>query len=82
MSYGTSTEILAWQTLFEIASVVGTPLLLGVSTQNRVFGHFARILVDMNLSRHNFYEIMAEREQYVFNVKVVYECREQIPCSD
>jgi hypothetical protein len=37
--------------LFEIPSVIGTPLALDESTKNRVFGHYARILVDMDLSQ-------------------------------
>jgi hypothetical protein len=40
------------RTLFEIASAVGTPLTLDAATENRTFGHYARILVDMDLSRH------------------------------
>jgi len=39
------------QTLFEIASGVGTPLTLDDPTQNMIFNHYARILVDMDLSK-------------------------------
>ncbi|MCH97539.1 DUF4283 domain protein, partial [Trifolium medium] len=39
-------------TLFEIASAIGTPLSLDEATKTRAFGHYARILVDMDLSRH------------------------------
>jgi hypothetical protein len=38
-----------------------------------VFGHYARILVDMDLSQQVFDEVMVEREGYAFNVNVIYE---------
>jgi hypothetical protein len=46
------------RTLFEIASAIGTPLSLDEATKTRAFGHYARILVDMDLSRHIFDEIL------------------------
>jgi hypothetical protein len=61
------------RTLFEIASAVGTPLSLDASTSNRVFGHYARILVDIDLSRHIFDEILVERDDFDFKLEVVYE---------
>jgi hypothetical protein len=61
------------RTLFEIASAVGTPLAFDAATENRTFGHYARVLVDMDLSRHIFNEILVEREGYAFKVPVVYE---------
>jgi hypothetical protein len=42
------------QTLFEIASSIGTPLSLDESMKKRTFGHNARILVDMDLSGRIF----------------------------
>jgi hypothetical protein len=61
------------RTLFEIASAIGTPLSLDEATKARAFGHYARILVDMDLSRHVFDEIVVEREGYSFKLAVVYE---------
>jgi len=61
------------RTLREIASVVGTPLLIDNATSKRIFGHYARILVDMDFSRKLFHEITVEREGYAFNVVVAYE---------
>lgn len=61
------------RTLREIASAVGTPLLLDNATIKRTFGHYARILVDMDFSRKIFHEITVEREGYAFNVEVAYE---------
>jgi hypothetical protein len=61
------------RTLFEIASAIGTPLTLDESTKNRAFGHYARVLVDIDLSRRIFDEIVVEREGYAFKLAVVYE---------
>ena len=60
-------------TLREIDSAIGTPLLIDSATQNRVFGHYACILVDMDLSKHIFNEVMIEREGYSFAIEVTYE---------
>ena len=61
------------QTLREITSVVGAPLLIDNATSKRLFGHYARILVDMDFSRKIFHEIVVEREGYAFTVEVAYE---------
>ena len=61
------------QTLCEIASAVGTPLVLDNATQKRLFGHYARIHVDIDFSRRIFYEIIVEREGGSYPVEVVYE---------
>jgi hypothetical protein len=61
------------RTLREIASAVGTPLLIDKATSNRTFGHYARILVDMDFSRRIFHEITVERIGYAFTVEVAYE---------
>ncbi|PNX84784.1 ap2-like ethylene-responsive transcription factor plt2, partial [Trifolium pratense] len=59
---GLPQEYWRQRTLFEIASVIGTPLTLDEATKNHVFGHYARILVGIDLSRHMFDEIMVERD--------------------
>ena len=51
------------RTLREIAS----------ATTKRLYGHYARILVDMDFSRKMFHEITVEREGYSFVVEVAYE---------
>ena len=38
-----------------------------------LFGHYARILVDVDLSKRIFEEVMVERERYAFYVTIVYE---------
>lgn len=59
------------RTLREIANVVGTPLLIDNATTNRLFGHYARILVDMDFTHKIFYQIVVEREGFAFPVEVV-----------
>ena len=55
------------RTLYEIAGAVGTLLLIDNVTRNRLYGHYARILVDMDLSKDIFYEVMVEREGFAFH---------------
>jgi len=61
------------RTLYEIAGAVGTPLLIDHVTRNRLFGHYARILVDLDLAKDIFYEGMVEREGFAFPVAIEYE---------
>jgi hypothetical protein len=62
------------RTLYEIAGVVGIPLLIDIVTKiNRLIGHYARVLVDLDLSKDIFYEVMVEREGFAFPVKIEYE---------
>jgi len=61
------------RTLREIASAIETPLLIDSATQNRVFRHYARILVDMDLSKQLFHEVMIEREGFSFSIEIIYE---------
>jgi hypothetical protein len=41
------------------------------ATLNRTFGHYARVLVDIDVSKHLFEEIFVEREGYAFNLGIV-----------
>lgn len=59
--------------LFEIASGIGTPLSLDEATKSKIFGHYARILVDVGLCNQLPNEIMVERNEYAFYVNIVYE---------
>jgi len=45
-------------TLKEIASAIGTPIDLDAPTRNRAFGHYAHLLVDIDLSKRSFDEIL------------------------
>jgi len=64
----------------EIASTIGTPLVIDVATQKCTFGHYARVLVDIDISRCLFCEIMVERDRFAFPVKVEYEWLQEF-CS-
>ena len=61
------------RTLMEIAAAIGTPLIIDTATQKRTYGHYARVLGDIDFSRHLFYEIMVQRVGYSFPVEVEYE---------
>ena len=61
------------RTLREIASEIGTPQLIDSATQNRVFGHYARVLVDMDLSKNIYNEVMVERTCFSFTIDITYE---------
>jgi len=61
------------QTLFEIASGLGTPLSIDDSTQNRRFGIFARVLIDVDLSENLFESVVVEREDHALSISIQYE---------
>jgi len=50
------------RTLKEIASAVGTSIDLDGPTRSRSFDNYARILVDIDLSKRAYDEILVERE--------------------
>lgn len=57
----------------EIASVVGTPIVIDAPTRNRAFKHYARILVDIDLSKRVYDEILVGRQGFSFKVDMQYE---------
>lgn len=59
--------------VLKVSGAIGTPVVIDSTTMNRVFGHYARILVDIYFSHHMFDEIMVERDSYSFKVEVSYE---------
>jgi len=61
------------QILFEIASGLGTPLTIDETTQNRKFGIFARVLIDVDLSEKLFESVVVERDDHVLSILVQYE---------
>jgi len=61
------------RTLFEIAGAVRTPLLIDNVIKNMLFGHYVRVLVDLDLSKDIFYDVMVEHEGFAFPVEIVYE---------
>ncbi|KAF1886388.1 hypothetical protein Lal_00045620 [Lupinus albus] len=52
---------------------IGTPISLDDATQGRSFGHFARVLVDINLKGLLPDQILVERDGFGFHVMVEYE---------
>jgi len=63
------------RTLKEIASAVGTPIDIDGPTRNRTFSHYARILVDIDLSKKAYDEVLVERDGFAFMVEIQYEQR-------
>jgi len=61
------------RTLYEIAGAVGTPLLIDNVTRNKLYRHYARILIDLDLSKTVFYKVMVEREGFAFPLAIEYE---------
>ena len=56
----------------EIASADGTPLIIDSATHN-LFGHYARVLVFVDLSKKIFNEILVKREGFSFPIEVSLE---------
>jgi hypothetical protein len=61
--------------LMEIASTVGSPIDIDGPTRNRSFSHYAHILVDIDLSKKAYDEVLVERDGFAFMVEVQYERR-------
>jgi hypothetical protein len=59
--------------LFEIASGIGTPLVIDGATQARLFGLYAWVLADVDLSGKFFDYVLVQREEHAFPVEVHYE---------
>ena len=75
--YRLSQEYWRKKTLFAIASSVGTPIctdsVSGKPMIERTFGHYARVLVDVDLSTDLRYMVLVERKGYAFFVDLEYE---------
>lgn len=71
--FGLSQDYWHPRTLMEIARGIGTPLQLDNATRERLYGYFARVLVDVDLTGELPSSIMVERENYGFPVEIVYE---------
>ncbi|KAM1514066.1 hypothetical protein ACFX11_025890 [Malus domestica] len=57
----------------EIARGVGTPLQLDRATKERLYGYYARVLVDVDLACDLPHSIMVERDSHGFPVDIIYE---------
>jgi hypothetical protein len=64
-----------WQPriLFEIARAIGTPISIDENTKNHSFGHYARVLVDVNMTGNLLDSLWVEREQFAFDIEIEYE---------
>jgi hypothetical protein len=75
--HGLSQEYWRPKILFAIASSVGTPLCTDAVTNkpkfDRTFGHFVRVLVDLDISNELSYKILVERKGFAFFVELEYE---------
>jgi hypothetical protein len=61
------------KTLYEIALGLGTPLTIDEAIQQRRFGLFARVLVDVDLFQTMFDSVIVEREGHALSIQVHYE---------
>lgn len=61
------------QTLLEIASGLGTPLIIDDATLHRRLGIYARVLIDVDLSEQLFESVIVEREGHALSVMVQCE---------
>jgi hypothetical protein len=75
--FGLSQEYWRPKILFAIASSLGIPICTDSFTNKpmleRTFGHYARVLVDVNLAQELRYRILVERKGFAFFVDVEYE---------
>jgi hypothetical protein len=59
--------------LFDIVSGIGTPLAIDDATLSRLFGLYARVLVDVDMSSRLFDYVIMEREDHAFLIAIEYE---------
>jgi hypothetical protein len=75
--FGLSQEYWRQNILFAIASSIGIPICTNSFTNKpmleRTFGHYARVLVDVDLAQNLIYKILVERKGFAFFVDVEYE---------
>ena len=64
-----------WQpiTLFEIVGAIGMPITIDENTRNHTFGHYVRVLVDINMVGFLPDSLWVESEKYSFEIKIEYE---------
>lgn len=51
--------------------MIGNPLIIDVATKQYVFGHYARVLVDLDFSRRVFDEIIVEEMDFLSNWQLI-----------
>ena len=58
--------------MFEIASSIGSPLIIDENTLNIRFDHYAHLSVDLDISEMMFKFVLVEREGFMFNIEVFF----------
>ncbi|WJX67277.1 hypothetical protein P8452_51766 [Trifolium repens] len=75
--YGLAQEYWRQNIHFAIASSIGTPICTDAATAKplfeRTFGHFVRVLVDMDLTQTIRHKVLVERQGFAFYVELDYE---------
>lgn len=75
--YGLSQEYWRPRIIFAIANSIGTPIYIDSGTNksdfDRPFGHFVRVLVDLDLTKEFSYKILVKRVRFAFFVDIDYE---------
>ncbi|KAF1869339.1 hypothetical protein Lal_00018432 [Lupinus albus] len=71
--YGLPQEYWCPNIIFTIAGGIGSPISLDEATTNRSFGHFARVLVDINLTKPVANKVQVEIDGFEFFVDVEVE---------
>ncbi|XP_029129942.1 uncharacterized protein LOC114916720 [Cajanus cajan] len=59
--------------ILAIASAVGTPISLDKATLDRKYGHFARVLIEIDLAHKIPTQLLVEREGYAFFVSFEFD---------
>lgn len=54
------------KTIFAIAGSIGVPICLDDAIRKKVFGHFARVLVDIDLKGNLYDQVLVQREGFIF----------------
>ncbi|XP_019447356.1 PREDICTED: uncharacterized protein LOC109350589 [Lupinus angustifolius] len=71
--YNLPQEYWSPRIIFSIAGGIGTPISMDEATHTRSFGHFAKVMVEINLKAELPDQILVEREGFAFFVSIEYE---------
>lgn len=71
--FGLPQEYWRPKIIFAIAGGLGIPISLDEATSKKTFGHFARVLVDIDLKAKLHSHVIVEREEHDFVVNIEYE---------
>lgn len=61
------------RTIFSVAGSLGIPICLDDATNKKSFGHYARVLVDIDLKKDLDDQVLVERKGFAFFVRIEYE---------